>query len=99
MTQFDPHLFSTPCGKKISPPPPRLSTPPPKEKFRPPHLLLDNSNTVTKLSPNWACQMGPIHCPKCLLSGLPLSRKNFPFSSAKISDDHFFKHRPQISLF
>src|SRR6218665_1284730 len=20
--------------------------------------------TITKFSPNWACQMGPIHCPK-----------------------------------
>src|SRR6218665_1303691 len=33
--------------------------------------------SITKLSPNWACQMGPIHCPKFLLSGtlprLPLS--------------------------
>src|SRR6218665_3032034 len=31
--------------------------------------------SITKLSPNWACQMGPIHCPKFLLSGkvcLPL---------------------------
>src|SRR6218665_3184051 len=26
--------------------------------------------SITKLSPNWACQMGPIHCPKFLLSGL-----------------------------
>src|SRR6218665_1551213 len=25
--------------------------------------------SITKLSPNWACQMGPIHCPKFLLSG------------------------------
>src|SRR6218665_958487 len=25
---------------------------------------------ITKLSPNWACQMGPIHCPKFLLSGV-----------------------------
>src|SRR6218665_3240711 len=24
---------------------------------------------ITKLSPNWACQMGPIHCLKFLLSG------------------------------
>src|SRR6218665_3607359 len=27
---------------------------------------------------------------------VPFSRKNFPFSSAKISDDLFFSHRPQI---
>src|SRR6218665_1925338 len=26
--------------------------------------------SITKLSPNWACQMGPIHCPKFLLPGL-----------------------------
>src|SRR6218665_2554562 len=26
--------------------------------------------SITKLSPNWACQMDPIHCPKFLLSGL-----------------------------
>src|SRR6218665_2310303 len=25
--------------------------------------------SITKLSPNWVCQMGPIHCPKFLLSG------------------------------
>src|SRR6218665_2683487 len=25
---------------------------------------------IIKLSPNWACQMGPIHCPKFLLSGM-----------------------------
>src|SRR6218665_1240007 len=25
--------------------------------------------SITKLSPNWACQMGPIYCPKFLLSG------------------------------
>src|SRR6218665_2369281 len=25
--------------------------------------------SITKLSPNWACQMGPIHCPKFLLPG------------------------------
>ena len=28
--------------------------------------------SITKLSPNWACQMGPIHCPKFLLSGIGL---------------------------
>src|SRR6218665_58722 len=26
--------------------------------------------SITKLSPNWACQMGPIHCPKFLLPGM-----------------------------
>src|SRR6218665_1742333 len=26
--------------------------------------------SITKLSPNWSCQMGLIHCPKFLLSGL-----------------------------
>src|SRR6218665_1030623 len=25
--------------------------------------------SITKLSRNWACQMGPIHCPKFLLPG------------------------------
>src|SRR6218665_1247609 len=30
--------------------------------------------SITKLSPNWACQMGPIHCPKFLLSGPSGSR-------------------------
>src|SRR6218665_857891 len=25
--------------------------------------------SITKLSPNWACQMGPIHCINFLLSG------------------------------
>src|SRR6218665_1545012 len=25
--------------------------------------------SLTKLSPNWACQMGPIHCPNFLLFG------------------------------
>src|SRR6218665_3942388 len=25
--------------------------------------------SITKLSSNWACQMGPIHCPKFLLPG------------------------------
>ena len=36
-----------------------------------PELLNTNLPTVsiTKLSLNWACQMGPIHCPKFLLSG------------------------------
>src|SRR6218665_1393010 len=28
--------------------------------------------SITKLSPNWACQMGPIHCPKFFLSGQPI---------------------------
>src|SRR6218665_3012400 len=28
--------------------------------------------SITKLSPNWARQMGPIHCPKFLLSGILL---------------------------
>src|SRR6218665_2999337 len=30
--------------------------------------------SITKLSPNWACQMGPIHCPKFLLSGMSQNR-------------------------
>src|SRR6218665_1066803 len=30
---------------------------------------------------------------------ITFSRQNFPFSSAKISDDFFFSHRPQISDF
>ena len=38
--------------------------------------------SITKLSPNWACQMGPIHCPKFLLSGetskLPLPGDDSP---------------------
>src|SRR6218665_2398271 len=39
--------------------------------------------SITKLSPNWACQMGPIHCPKFLLPGSPsyfLSFKRGPGS-------------------
>src|SRR6218665_455111 len=28
--------------------------------------------SITKLYPNWACQMGPIHCPKFVLSGFLL---------------------------
>src|SRR6218665_3754002 len=35
--------------------------------------------SITKLSPNWACQMGPIYCPKFLLSGMlnaTISEKN-----------------------
>src|SRR6218665_1364965 len=31
--------------------------------------------SITKLSPNWACQMGPIHCPKFLLPGVGLAFK------------------------
>jgi len=30
--------------------------------------------SITKLSPNWACQMGPIHCPKFLLPGMAMER-------------------------
>src|SRR6218665_2661228 len=30
--------------------------------------------SITKLSSNWACQMGPIHCPKFLLPGTVLAR-------------------------
>jgi len=40
-----PPLFQPRVGKKFDPPTSSLN-PPPKEKFRPPHLLLDNSNTV-----------------------------------------------------
>src|SRR6218665_184302 len=29
--------------------------------------------SITKLSPNWACQMGPIHCINFLLSGFFVS--------------------------
>src|SRR6218665_87334 len=32
--------------------------------------------SITKLSPNWACQMGPIHCPKFLLPGLSLCERD-----------------------
>src|SRR6218665_1139044 len=32
--------------------------------------------SITKLSPNWAGQMGPIHFPKFLLSGKPQWAKN-----------------------
>ena len=28
--------------------------------------------SITKLSPNWGCQLGPNYCPKFLLSGLKL---------------------------
>src|SRR6218665_85108 len=30
--------------------------------------------SITKLSPNWACQMGPIYCPKFLLPGLQATK-------------------------
>src|SRR6218665_386287 len=33
--------------------------------------------SITKLSPNWASQMGPIHCPKFLLPGLGLALKTW----------------------
>jgi len=33
--------------------------------------------SITKLSLNWACQMGPIHCPKFLLSGMLLQLPSF----------------------
>src|SRR6218665_344129 len=32
--------------------------------------------SITKLSPNWACQMGPIHCINFLLSGSCTSMLN-----------------------
>src|SRR6218665_1601936 len=40
--------------------------------------------SITKLSPNWACQMGPIHCPKFLLPGLGIYRvvQNKPHSDS-----------------
>src|SRR6218665_2231262 len=45
MIKFDPPpLFQARVEKKFRPPTSSLN-PPPKEKFRPPHLLLDNSNT------------------------------------------------------
>src|SRR6218665_649509 len=31
--------------------------------------------SITKLSANWACQMGPIHCPKFLLPGTIIRQK------------------------
>src|SRR6218665_3292540 len=37
--------------------------------------------SITKLSPNWASQMGPNHCPKILLSGLS-SGQNYPSLSS-----------------
>src|SRR6218665_1729822 len=46
MIKFNPAPLFQPRVEKISTPPPRLSTPPPKEKCRPPHLVLDNSNTA-----------------------------------------------------
>src|SRR6218665_1264887 len=33
--------------------------------------------SITKLSPNWACQMDPIYCPKLLLSGLYLGQNRY----------------------
>ena len=33
--------------------------------------------SITKLSPNWACQMGPIHLINCLLSGKATSTELF----------------------
>src|SRR6218665_814816 len=36
--------------------------------------------SITKLSPNWACQMGPIHCPKFLLPGLPFLPHPLPYA-------------------
>src|SRR6218665_1840939 len=44
------HLFFNPVSKKNFDPPTSSLNPPPKEKFQPPHLLLDNSNTVIKYS-------------------------------------------------
>src|SRR6218665_1467133 len=34
--------------------------------------------SITKLSPNWASQMGPNHCPKILLSGSQSALEFFP---------------------
>src|SRR6218665_3658191 len=51
MIKFNPAPLFQPRVEKISTPPPRLSTPPPKEKCRPPHLVLDNSNTVSESPP------------------------------------------------
>jgi len=35
--------------------------------------------SITKLSPNWACQMGTIHCAKFLMSGTAVAGKNLRF--------------------
>src|SRR6218665_912392 len=45
--------------------------------------------SITKLSPNWACQMGPIHCPKFLLSG--------PWYTHTQTHKHTRTHRPQAT--
>ena len=59
----------------------------------------------------WSCQGRPsppeammhfpplFQIPPIFEKVLDFSRKNYPFSSAKISDDLFFSHQPQISDF
>src|SRR6218665_2703517 len=47
--------------------------------------------SITKLSPNWACQMGPIHCPKFLLPGLCIYIYICPHTHART-------RRPQESI-
>src|SRR6218665_3003686 len=57
--------------------------------------------SITKLSPNWACQMGPIHCPKFLLPGLciytyiyicPHTHARTRTPQASIDTSHQYKH-------
>src|SRR6218665_2412582 len=50
--------------------------------------------SITKLSPNWACQMGPIHCINFLLSGPPLWNK-LPPALRQMSDPSY--ELPQTS--
>src|SRR6218665_3350092 len=48
--------------------------------------------SITKLSPNWACQMGPIHCPKFLLSGVvDNSLRFFELAPSKVTGGHRYK--------
>src|SRR6218665_2385315 len=62
--------------------------------------------SITKLSPNWACQMGPIHCPKFLLPGSVLTRPSASaHTTCRISLSSLPEHRrhpnkpPPIKLF
>ena len=48
--------------------------------------------SITKLSSNWACQMGPIHCPKFLLSGVvDNSLRFFELAPSKVTRGHRYK--------
>src|SRR6218665_1494321 len=68
--------------------------------------------SIIKLSPNWACQMGPIHCPKFLLPGMRFCvfKKKFiagvastyfntPFFSANNSESNAVLHDTIVCSF